>query len=105
MRHLRNGSLLISNTTFDDDGLYRCVATNKAGQDSQNITLLSTLERETQCMNFKINFGPDRLCCVGSSVASFPGPVRNVGMGPGNEAISSVGRTLGLKADGGGFTG
>lgn len=47
VRHLRNGSLLISNTTFDDDGHYHCVASNKAGQDSLNVSLFSVLERET----------------------------------------------------------
>ena len=39
VRHMKNDSLPISNTTFDDDRLDYCVTFNKAGRDSLNITL------------------------------------------------------------------
>ena len=42
-----NGSLVITNATFADEGEFQCFATNTAGVDSVNITLFTTTERET----------------------------------------------------------
>ena len=41
-----NGSLVITNATFADEGEFQCFATNTAGVDSVNITLFTTTERE-----------------------------------------------------------
>ena len=41
-----NGSLLIRNASFADEGEFQCFATNRAGVDSVNITLFMTAERE-----------------------------------------------------------
>ena len=41
-----NGSLVITNATFADEGEFQCSATNTAGEDIVNITLFTATERE-----------------------------------------------------------